>query len=267
VSAVPRFAGRVAIVTGGAAGMGAATVRRLASEGARVFALDRDGPKAAALAETLRAEGLAVEADTADVMDPEAVTAAFGRAIAAAGRLDILVQVAGGSVGGSVERLPLSEWDRIYALNLRSTVHGCRLAAPAMRRSGGGAIVTMASISGLRGDAGWSAYNAAKAAIISFTQSFAWEVGRDRIRVNAICPGPIASPRMIASLTDGDAFVAAYRGAIALGRLGEPEEAAAAIAFLASDDAAFVTGHALVVDGGLTARTGQPVDPIEEPPL
>jgi len=128
-----------------------------------------------------------------------------------------------------------------------------------MRRQGSGSIVNMASISGLRGDPGWAAYNAAKAAIINLTQSLAWEEGRHGIRANAICPGPIASPRMVASLP-GAGTVSSYDSACALGRIGQPQEAAAAILFLASEDASFVTGAALVVDGGLTARTGQPTE-------
>jgi NAD(P)-dependent dehydrogenase (short-subunit alcohol dehydrogenase family) len=124
-----------------------------------------------------------------------------------------------------------------------------------MRRRGG-AIVNMASISGLAGDPGWGAYNAAKAAVINLTGTLAWEEGRNGIRVNAVAPGPIASPRMLATI--GAAEVEAYKRASAVGRLGTPEEAAAAILFLASDEASFVTGTTLVVDGGLTARTGQP---------
>ncbi len=125
-----------------------------------------------------------------------------------------------------------------------------------MRRRGSGSIVNMASISGLRGDPGWAAYNSAKAGVIALTQSLAWEVGHYGIRVNAICPGPIASQRMVKALPEG--MLDAYNQACAIGRMGTPEEVAAAILFLASDDASFITGASLVADGGLTARTGQP---------
>jgi meso-butanediol dehydrogenase/(S,S)-butanediol dehydrogenase/diacetyl reductase len=251
-----RFARKVAAVSGGADGMGAACVERLAAEGARVFVLDRDGAKAERLAERLAAAGAKVEALRADVMIEAELTSALAEAEARAGRLDVLINIAGGSAPGLIAELDSAVWDRLYALNVRSTVIACRAVLPVMRRQGGGAIVNMSSISGLRGDPGWAAYNAAKAAIVNLTQSLAWEVGRDGIRVNAVCPGPIASPRMLGTLPDKAA--AGYEQATALGRMGAPEEVAAAILFLASAEAAFITGAALVIDGGLTARTGQP---------
>ena len=165
------------------------------------------------------------------------------------------------AVAGYVSDLPWSEWERLFAWNIESTVRSCRLAVARMRAAGGGSIVNMSSISGLRGDPGWAAYNTVKAAIINLTECLAWEVGGDGIRVNAVCPGPIASPRMIDSLPAGSDFVSAYNEAVALGRMGRPEEVAAAIAFLACEDASFVSGAHLVVDGGLTARTGQPIVP------
>jgi meso-butanediol dehydrogenase / (S,S)-butanediol dehydrogenase / diacetyl reductase len=251
-----RFTGKVAVVSGGADGMGAACVEGLTGEGARVFALDRDGPKAERLAARLSTAGAKVEALRADVMVESELTAALAEAEARAGQLDILINIAGGSAPGLVADLDSAVWDQLYALNLRSTVIACRGVLSVMRRQGAGAIVNMSSISGLRGDPGWAAYNAAKAAIISLTQSLAWEVGRHGIRVNAVCPGPIASPRMLGSLPDKAA--AGSERATALGRMGRPDEVAAAILFLASAEASFITGAALVIDGGLTARTGQP---------
>jgi NAD(P)-dependent dehydrogenase (short-subunit alcohol dehydrogenase family) len=252
-----RFEGRIAIVTGGADGMGGACTDRLAREGARVFAVDIDGDQARRRVAALEAEGHSAHAVQADVSSGEELAAAFATILLQTGGIaDVLVTVAGGSAPGEVADLDLATWDRVYALNLRSTADSCRLAVPAMRRRGGGSIVTMASISGLRGDPGWGAYNAVKAAIINLTQSLAWEVGGDGIRVNAVCPGPIESPRMLATL-QGDEMED-YRRACALGRMGQPEEVAAAILFLASPEASFITGTALVIDGGLTARTGQP---------
>jgi NAD(P)-dependent dehydrogenase (short-subunit alcohol dehydrogenase family) len=254
-----RFAGRTAIVSGGAGGMGAACVERLAAEGARVFALDIDGAKAELLAARLRTQGHAVEALAGDVMDEAELTQALTTAQRHAQAIDILINVAGGSAPGLIAELDMKTWDRLYSLNVRSTVIACRTLLPSMRRQRRGAIVNMASISGLRGDPGWAAYNSAKAAIINLTQCLAWEEGRNGIRANAVCPGPIASPRMLGGLS-GQTTANDYDRACAIGRMGRPEEAAAAILFLASDDASFVTGATLVVDGGLTARTGQPTD-------
>lgn len=253
-----RFEDKVAIVSGGADGMGEACVRQLATEGARVFVLDVKQERGAELAAELTAAGSDVTALRADVLDEDELRAAIKEAIGLAGRVDVLINVAGGSAAGMVADIGLDVWDRLYRLNVRSTLAACQEVLPAMRAQGSGSIVTMASISGLRGDPGWAAYNAAKASIISLTQSLAWEEGLNGIRVNAICPGPVASKRMLATLPP-EAF-AQYDEACAIGRMGRAEELAEAILFLASDQASFITGASLVADGGLTARTGQPTD-------
>lgn len=253
-----RFEGKVAIVSGGADGMGAACVRQLTAEGAEVFALDVKIDVAQALAGELSQTGAQVTALEADVLDENRFRAALQAATNAAGRVDVLVNVAGGSAPGLIADMDLGIWDLLYRLNVRSTLIACQEVIPVMRRQGKGSIVTMASISGLRGDPGWAAYNSAKSAIISLTQSLAWEEGLNGIRVNAICPGPVASQRMLATLPP-EAFEQ-YDEACAIGRMGRAEELAEAILFLASDQASFVTGTSLVADGGLTASTGQPTD-------
>ena len=253
-----RFKGKVAIVSGGADGMGGACVRQLAAEGASVFALDVKIDLARALAAELSASGASVTALEADVLDEDRFRTALRTAMQTAGRVDTLINIAGGSAAGMIADIDLGVWDRLYRLNVRSTLVACQEVVPMMRRQQRGSIVTMASISGLRGDPGWGAYNSAKAAIISLTQSLAWEEGLNGIRVNAICPGPVASQRMLATLPP-EAF-AQYDEACALGRMGRAEELAEAILFLASDQASFVTGTSLVADGGLTARTSQPTD-------
>ena len=251
-----RFAGRRAVVTGGALGMGRATVETLLAEGAQVAVVDQNADALEALGNEVANEHLNTQ--VADVRDEAAYEAALQDALITLGeRLDIMVHIAGASRGGLVARQSSEDWDWHYATNLRSHVISCRFAARAM--TSGGAVVNMSSISGLRGDPGWAAYNATKAAIKSLTESFAHEVGHLGIRVNAVCPGPVSSERMLASLGDDDDMVPRYCEATALGRLVEPDEVAAAILFLASDAASAITGHALVVDCGLTSTTGQPV--------
>lgn len=251
-----RFENKVAIVSGGADGMGAACVEQLAIEGSRVFALDVKYDMAKSLAEKLYAQGGKVEALRADVMNEPELKAALAAAIDAEGRVDVLINIAGGSAGGLIADIDLDVWDQLYKLNIRSTLTACRAVLPTMRNQGRGSIVNMASISGLRGDPGWAAYNASKAGIISLTQSLAWEEGLYGIRVNAICPGPIGSERMLATISAED--LQDYNAACALGRIGTAQELSEAILFLASDQASFITGASLVADGGLTASTAQP---------
>ncbi|MBJ2150239.1 SDR family NAD(P)-dependent oxidoreductase [Paracoccus sp. IB05] len=257
MTATARFKDKVVIVSGGADGMGAACVRQLAAEGAHVFALDVKPDIAGALAAELNAGGARVEALKADVMDEAELRAAIATVLdRTGGRVDSLIIVAGGSASGLTADIDLAIWDRLYKLNLRSTLVACQAVIPAMRAQGKGSIVTMASISGVRGDPEWAPYNAAKAAILSLTQSLAWEEGGYGIRVNAICPGPIASERMLATISEAE--LEDYNDATALCRIGRAPELAEAILFLASDQASFITGASLVADGGLTARTSQP---------
>lgn len=193
----------------------------------------------------------------ADVMNEQQLEGAIAQAIASAnGQVDALINIAGGSASGLISEIDLNIWDRLYRLNVRSTLTACRAVIPAMRAQRKGAIVTTASISGVRGDPEWAAYNASKAAIISLTQSLAWEEGRYGIRVNAICPGPVACKRMLATISAEE--LSEYNNATALGRIGRADELAEAILFLASDQSSFVTGASLVADGGLTATTAQP---------
>ena len=275
--ATRRFEGKAAIVTGAASGIGAATARRLAREGAAVLIADINAAGAARVADEISAAGGRAVACETDVANPGAVEAMVARAVDAFGRLDVLHNNATLLEAGPIDKISVEGWNRTLAVNLTAPFLGIRAAIPIMRRQGGGAIVSTASISGLAGDYGLAAYNAAKAGVINLTRTAAIELARHRIRVNCVCPGGIATP-LLGSLLGDNAPVPhwlhragaggdqesrrRYRERLEqahpLGRLGTADEIAAAVCFLASDDASFITGAALVADGGLTSHTGIP---------
>jgi meso-butanediol dehydrogenase/(S,S)-butanediol dehydrogenase/diacetyl reductase len=246
-----RLAGKVAVITGAASGIGAATARRFADEGARLVLSDLNEDGGASLARQLDAAFV-----PADVADPAQVEALMQAAFDRCGALHVVYNNAGIGAFGKTPDLDVEVWKRVIEIDLHSVFYGCKSAIPYLRRSGGGAIVNTASISGLFGDYGLVAYNAAKAGVVNLTRTVAIDHAREGIRVNCVCPGPIETP-LIAPLLAVPVAVTAYQDCIPMGRVGKAEEVAAAVAFLASDDAAYITGTALVVDGGLTAATGQ----------
>ena len=252
-----RFAGKVALVTGGASGIGAAAARRLAAEGARVAIGDLNESAGTALAKELGSETGRALFHAVDVAELASVERLVAATVDQLGRLDVLVNNAGIGCFGETPDLDPEQWHRVIAVDLHSVFYGCRAAIPHLRRAGGGAIVNTASISGLAGDYGFAAYNAAKGAVANYTRTLAIDHGKDGIRTNAVCPGPIDTP-LAAALTSNDVVMAEYARVVPLGRIGRADEVAAAIAFLASDDASYVNGACLEVDGGLTAHTGQP---------
>lgn len=246
------FQDKAAIVTGGASGIGAATVRRLSAGGARVLICDLNAEAGAALAAETGASFRQV-----DVGDPTQIEAMVAGAEDAFGGLDILINNAGVGSFGETPDLAPETWRQVMAIDLDAVFHACRLAIPLMRRGGGGAIVNTASISGLFGDYGFAAYNAAKAGVINYTRTLAIDHAKDGVRVNALCPGLIDTP-LTAGLRTIQGLEAHWTGLIPMGRPGLPDEMAAVICFLASDEASYMTGSIVVADGGVTAHTGQP---------
>ena len=241
-----RFTGKTAFVTGAGSGIGEATARALVAEGARAVLADVDAAAAEAVAAEL---GMKATAASLDVRDEDAVAAA----IAGAGRLDVLVNVAGIGSTTNTPDTSLETWERVFAVNVTGTFLCCKHAIPAMASNGGGAIVNVASVAGLVGLRNRAAYSASKGAVIAFTRALAIDHVADRIRVNAVCPGTIETPWVRRLVDDAGESLDALRARQPLGRLGTPQEVAEAILYLASDAACFVTGALLTVDGGLTA--------------
>lgn len=251
-----RFSEKVVIVTGAASGIGAATAQRLAEEGARLMLADLDEERLREVAEPLEKGGCKVVYLRTDVAKCEEVERLVERAIAHFGHLDVIVNNAGIASFGHVTEITPEHWRKVMAVDLDSVFFGARAAIPHLAKTKG-CIVNTASISGLYGDYGLVAYNTAKGAVVNLTRNLAIDHAPDGIRVNAVCPGGVATP-MTAALTADAAVMQQYRELVPMARMARPEEIAAAIAFLASDDASYITGVNLVVDGGITAATGQP---------
>jgi 3(or 17)beta-hydroxysteroid dehydrogenase len=253
-----RLAGKCAFVTGGASGLGKAIARAYVAEGARVAIADVDEAGGRAVAESLGQAALFLRHD---VTDEEAWRRNLAAAAGAFGRLDTLVNNAGIAVVGNVEKTSLEDWRRVQAVNVEGVFLGCKHALPHLRAAGGGAIVNMSSVAGIIGDPSLAAYCASKGAVRLLTKSVALHCARkkDGVRCNSIHPVFTATPMveaMLADARDPSQKRAALEACVPLGRLGEPDDVAAAAVYLVSDEARFVTGTELVVDGGMSVRCG-----------
>ena len=248
----PRFADRVAVITGGTRGIGHAVARHLAEAGARVVVVGRDADRGEAAAAAIPGARFVA----GDVRLAAHCDHAVAETLGAFGRLDVLVNNAGVIYRNrTVDRLTEAEWDETFDVNVKGAFLMTRAALPALRAARG-TVVNVASYAGLVGFAGAAAYAASKAALINFTRSLALDHAREGIRVNAVCPGSVDTDMIHAAwdaFPDPSVARKAWEAKHPLGRIATPEEVAAAVLFLASDEARFITGVALPVDGGITA--------------
>ncbi|RZT13259.1 meso-butanediol dehydrogenase/(S,S)-butanediol dehydrogenase/diacetyl reductase [Kribbella sp. VKM Ac-2569] len=246
---IERFKGKVALITGGASGIGAATARRIADEGGAVVICDRDGAAAVDLAAQLGGQGY--ELDVTDLDRTLAV-------VEAVGDVHVLVSAAGVDVCDTVPNTTPDEWRTILDVDLTGVYNSCRAVLPRFVAQGGGAIVTISSAIGTVGERNRSAYCAAKAGVENLTRAMALDHGPAGVRANCVAPGLIDTPLIrngkVSGADDPGAMQAMVDRHHALGRIGQPAEVASAIAFLASDDASFITGAILPVDAGWTAQ-------------
>lgn len=251
------FENKVALVTGGASGIGAATSRRFADEGATVVVTDIDIEGGETVAADIRDTGGDAVFAELDVSDAEAFQSVVDAVVEDYGQLDVVCNNAGvPGPKGDIDQVTEAERDRVFDVNIKGVWNGCRAAVRTMKEQDGGAIVNTASVVGFRGYTPLLPYATSKAAVLNLTRSLAGQVAPDGIRVNAICPGMVETPMnngFLESFDNAEAVREEAKQSHAMNRIGQPEEIANCIAFLASEEASFVTGHTLVADGGYEA--------------
>jgi 2-hydroxycyclohexanecarboxyl-CoA dehydrogenase len=249
---ITRLKDKVAIVTGAAQGIGRAIATRLAEEGARVVIADIQETVAASAAKELSAAGCTAIAVKLDVTSLESATTAVQKAAAEFGGLDILVNNAGwDKLEPFIQSTP-DTWDKVIGINFRGVIHCCKAAIPQFQTRGGGKIVSIASDAGRVGSLGEAVYSGCKAGIIGFSKTLARELARNNINVNVVCPGPTETALLHGVMDTQPKVLEAMKRAIPMRRLGQPQDLAGAVAFLASSDADYVTGQVISVSGGLT---------------
>jgi NAD(P)-dependent dehydrogenase (short-subunit alcohol dehydrogenase family) len=247
-----RLDDKVALISGGASGIGAASARRFAQEGAKVMIADIDDAGGGAMVAEI---GASAAFQHLDVTDRDQWTAAVASAEQAFGRLDILVNAAGIVFDGSVEDTSLADWRRMIAVNVDGTFFGCQAAAPAMRRAGYGSIINLSSVAGLKGNGQLCAYNASKGAVRVMTKAVAegFALAGDPIRCNSLHPGVIDTPMLDTFFHGREELRQTWLAGKPLGRMGTADEIGAMVLFMASGESSFATGAEFVIDGGMTA--------------
>lgn len=252
-----RFEGKVVVLTAAASGIGLAALQRFAAEGALVSASDISIEDLKRSVAALDIEDSRILLSETDASNLEQVEQMIAQTVEKFSRLDVLVNNAGLGSWGFVQDISVERWHKVIDITLNSVFYACRAAMPHLIKTQG-AIVNTASISGLFGDNGFSAYNAAKGGVVNLTRCLAIDHAKQNVRVNAVCPGLTDTPR-VGWMRQTAAIMDDYDRRLPMGRAGTAEEMAAAISFLASADASYITGVNLAVDGGLTAATGQPM--------
>lgn len=245
-----RLKDKVAIITGAANGMGAAEAKMFAKEGAKVVATDLDEKNLVMLAEEIKTAGGEVLTVKQDVTSELEWQALISKTIDTYGKLDILVNNAGIAINKNFSNMEMTEWNKVMDVNLNGCVLGMKYCIPEMQKNGSGSVVNISSIGGLVGMAGSSPYTAAKGALRALTKSAAVEYGKDKVRVNSVHPGIIKTPMVADTMEAAMPFYETYTQ---LPYMGEPDDVAYGVLYLASDEARFMTGSELVIDGGWTA--------------